>query len=92
LATSGFGWVAFLSRPLASYLIRVILAASALGEIPLHLWLIVVGGTDQGWKGQAGAAKPFVQADRGPETALWEVIFNFGLPEIELRRLETMSF
>src|SRR6202158_4443826 len=37
---SGLGWVTYVYPPLANYLSLYIAAASALGEIPLELWLI----------------------------------------------------
>src|SRR6202521_296783 len=43
LAISGLGWVTYLHPPLANYLWHYIAGASALGEIPLELWLIVMG-------------------------------------------------
>ena len=57
LAISGLGYVTYLYPPLAYYLfIPYIAAASALGEIPLELWLIVMGVNAQRWKEQASAA------------------------------------
>ena len=56
LAISGLGWVTYLYPPLAHRLLHIIDAASALGEIPLELWLIVMGVNAQRWKEQAGAA------------------------------------
>jgi hypothetical protein len=56
LAISGLGWVTYLYPPLAHRLWHVIDAASALGEIPLELWLIVMGVNVQRWKEQANAA------------------------------------
>jgi hypothetical protein len=57
LAISGLGYVTYLYPPLAYYLfIPYIAAASALGEIPLELWLIVKGVNAQRWKEQARAA------------------------------------
>jgi hypothetical protein len=57
LAISGLGWVTYLSPPLASYLfVPFIAGASALGEIPLELWLLVMGVNAQRWKEQASAA------------------------------------
>lgn len=56
LAISGLGWVTYLSPPLAKYLWPYIATASALGEIPLEFWLIVMGVNVQRWKEQAGAA------------------------------------
>ena len=57
LTISGLGWVTYLYPPLATRLFfPFIAAASALGEIPLELWLIVMGVNDQRWKEQASAA------------------------------------
>jgi hypothetical protein len=50
------GWVIFLSPPLASHLYTFIAAAGALAEIPLALWLLVVGVNVQRWKEQSGEA------------------------------------
>ena len=54
---SGLGWVTYLSPPLAHRVYPFIAAASALGEIPLELWLIVMGVNVQRWKEQASAAR-----------------------------------
>jgi Domain of unknown function (DUF4386) len=56
LAISGLGWTTYLYPPLAHRLWHVIDAASALGEIPVELWLIVMGVNAQRWKEQASAA------------------------------------
>jgi hypothetical protein len=56
LAIDGLGWVTYLSPPLADHLWPYIAAASALGEIPLELWLMVMGVNVQRWKEQASAA------------------------------------
>ena len=57
LAISGLGYVTYLYPPLAYYLfIPYTAAASALGEIPLELWLIVMGVNAQRWKEQASVA------------------------------------
>ena len=56
LAISGLGWVTYLYPPLAHRVSPFITAASALGEIPLELWLIVMGVNVQRWKEQASAA------------------------------------
>jgi hypothetical protein len=53
---SGLGWVIYLYPPLAYRLSLVIAAASALGEIPLELWLMVMGVNVQRWREQASAA------------------------------------
>jgi hypothetical protein len=58
LAISGLGYVTFLYPPLAYHLFfPYITVASALGEIPLELWLIVMGVNAQRWKEQAIAAR-----------------------------------
>ena len=56
LAISGLGWVTYLSPPLANHLWPFIATASALGEIPLEFWLIVMSVNVQRWKEQASAA------------------------------------
>ena len=56
LAISGLGWVTYLYPPLAHRVYPFIAAASALGEIPLELWLIVMGVNVQRWKEQARSA------------------------------------
>jgi hypothetical protein len=56
LAISGLGWLTYLSPPLANHVFPFIAAASALGEKPLELWLIVMAVNDQRWKEQASAA------------------------------------
>jgi hypothetical protein len=58
LAISGLGWVTYLYPPLAYYLfLPYIAVASAVGEIPLEFWLIVMGVNDQRWKEQASAER-----------------------------------
>jgi hypothetical protein len=58
LAISGLGWVTYLSPPLANYLFMpYIAAASALGEVPLELWLIVKGVNVERWKEQFFVAR-----------------------------------
>jgi hypothetical protein len=56
LVISGLAWLTYLSPPLANHLFPFIAAASALGEIPLELWLIVKGLNVQRWNEQASAA------------------------------------
>jgi Domain of unknown function (DUF4386) len=57
LAISGLGYVTYLYPPLAYHLFFPYIAvASALGEIPLELWLIVMGVSAQRWKEQASRA------------------------------------
>jgi Domain of unknown function (DUF4386) len=56
LMLDGLGWATFLWPPLASYLYPLIAVVAALGELPLLLWLLVVGVNAQRWKEQARAA------------------------------------
>jgi hypothetical protein len=57
IAISGFAWMMYLWPPLANRLFMPYIAgASALGEIPLELWLLVMAVNAQRWKEQALAA------------------------------------
>src|SRR5271165_3436650 len=63
LAISGLGYVTYLYPPLAYHLFMPYLAvASALGEIPLELWLMVMGVNVQRWREQASATGASVGA------------------------------
>jgi Domain of unknown function (DUF4386) len=53
LMISGLGWVIHLFPPIANRLFPIIAGASALGEIPLEFWLIVMAVNAQRWKEQA---------------------------------------
>ena len=53
LIVSGLGWMLYLSPPFAAPLFPFIAAASAIGEVPLEFWLIVVGLNEARWKEQA---------------------------------------
>jgi hypothetical protein len=55
LAIDGVGWATFLLPPLGHYLFPFVATASALAEIPLQLWLVVVGVNSQRWRQQASA-------------------------------------
>jgi hypothetical protein len=55
LAIDGVGWMAYLYPPFAYRMFPFIAAASAIAEMPLMLWLLVVGLNDERWKQQAGA-------------------------------------
>jgi hypothetical protein len=60
-------WVTYLSPPLGQHLfIPFIAVASALGEIPLELWLIVMGVNVQRWKEQCGMKTAVVE-----NTSFW---------------------
>jgi len=56
LAIDGLAWMLYLSPPLAQHVFPLIAVASGLAEIPLMLWLIVVGVNAERWKEQASAA------------------------------------
>ena len=56
LMISGLGWMMYLSPRFASHIFVYIAAASAVGEIPLQLWLIVMGVNSERWKEQARAS------------------------------------
>lgn len=56
LAIAGFGWLLYLAPPVAVPLFPVIGVLSAIGEIPLELWLIVKSVNEQRWREQASAA------------------------------------
>ena len=56
LAIEGVGWMMYLYPPLGYHLFPFIVGASALAEIPLQLWLIVMGVNAERWKEQASAA------------------------------------
>jgi hypothetical protein len=50
LMISGLGWVIHLLPPIATRLFPLIAGASAIGEIPLEFWLIVMAVNAQRWK------------------------------------------
>lgn len=56
LIISGLGWLIYLFPPVAYRLFLFIAAASAIGEIPVEFWLMVMGVNVQRWKEQARAA------------------------------------
>jgi hypothetical protein len=55
LMISGLGWMMYLSPWFAISIFPFIAAASALGEMPLELWLLVKGVNAQRWHEQAAA-------------------------------------
>lgn len=57
LAVDGLGWMLYVHPPLAYHLFPIIGAASAIAEIPLQLWLIIMGVNPQRWKEQARLAE-----------------------------------
>ena len=56
LAIDGVGWMLYLAPPLATQLFPLIAVASGLAEIPLMLWLLVIGVNAERWKEQASGA------------------------------------
>jgi hypothetical protein len=56
MALAGLAWLTFLIPPLAHSLSPYNLAAGAVSQIALTLWLLVFGVNAQRWKEQAGAA------------------------------------
>ncbi len=58
LAIGGLGWATFLSPPLARQLFFPYIAcASAIGEVPLMLWLLIAGANNERWREQASMAQ-----------------------------------
>ena len=55
LMIDGVGWMLFMLPPLATLLFSVIAVASGLAEVPLQLWLIVMGVNSKRWQEQASA-------------------------------------
>ena len=59
LAISGLGWMLYLVPRLAVHLFfPYVAAASAMGEIPLMLWLLLRGVDTRRWREPAGSAVP----------------------------------
>jgi hypothetical protein len=56
IALAGLGWLTFLSPPIANQLLTYLEVLGVLGELPLMLWLVVVGVNTQRWIQRASAA------------------------------------
>jgi len=56
LMIDGVGWMMFAHPPLALRIFPLIAAASGLAEIPMQLWLIIMGVNAEKWRQQASAA------------------------------------
>ena len=56
LSIDGLGWMMFVYPPLGSSLFTFIAIAAGLAEIPLLLWLLIMGVNPQRWNDQAAAA------------------------------------
>jgi Domain of unknown function (DUF4386) len=57
MAFAGLGYLTFLSPPLTNYLFPYNLAAGAIGQVSLTLWLLVMRVNLERWKEQVSAAK-----------------------------------
>jgi|SRR5579859_2470131 len=57
LMIDGLGWMLYLVPPFAQQVFPLIAVAAGLAEIPLMLWLLVVGLNEQRWKEQEAAAR-----------------------------------
>jgi hypothetical protein len=53
---SGIGWMTFICPPFAHSVFPYIAVASAIGELPLQLWLLIMGVNSERWNAQAHAA------------------------------------
>jgi uncharacterized protein DUF4386 len=56
IAVAGLGWLVFLAPPLASKLMTPLEVLGFLGEVPLMLWLLVMGVNSQRWNERAQSA------------------------------------
>jgi hypothetical protein len=56
VAVAGLGWFVFLAPPLANTLMTYLEVLGFLGEVPLMLWLLVMGVNSQRWNETAAAA------------------------------------
>lgn len=56
VAIAGLGWLVYLSPPVAVHFFRLIASASAIGELPLEIWLIVMAVNEQKWRERAATA------------------------------------
>jgi hypothetical protein len=52
IALAGVGWLTFLAPPLANSLLTYLEVLGFLGEVPLMLWLVVMGVNAQRWREQ----------------------------------------
>ncbi len=56
IALGGLGWLTFLYPPLATSLLIYLMVLGILAEVPLMLWLLVMGVNAERWNEQARAA------------------------------------
>ncbi len=57
IALAGVGWLTFLAPPLANSLLTYLEVLGFFGEVPLMLWLLVIGVNAQRWQEQASKAR-----------------------------------
>lgn len=58
VAAAGFGWFVFLVPPLANRLLTGLEVLGFLGEVPLMLWLLIMGVNSQRWNERAARHAP----------------------------------
>jgi hypothetical protein len=56
IAVAGLGWLTFLFPPLANHVLTYLEVLGVIGELPLMLWLVVMGVNSQRWNDKATAA------------------------------------
>lgn len=56
LAIDGVGWMMYVTPPFANHVFPFIAGAAGLAEIPLQLWLIIMGVNSKRWHEQAAAS------------------------------------
>ena len=57
LIVDGVGWTLFVWPPLATFLFPAIAVAAGLAELPMQLWLLIMGVNDERWNQRAAAAR-----------------------------------
>jgi hypothetical protein len=55
VAAAGLGWLVYLAPPLANQLMTYLEVLGFLGEVPLMLWLLVMGVNSQRWNERAAS-------------------------------------
>lgn len=55
IALAGFGWFVFLASPVANSLMTLLEGLGFLGELPLMLWLTIMGVNSQRWNERLAA-------------------------------------
>jgi hypothetical protein len=57
LALDGFGWALYVWPPLATFLFPAIAVVAGLAEVPMQLWLLVLGVNNERWTARALTAR-----------------------------------